>query len=154
MVDINRLVGTFDILVIGTGRLLDELLPIMSASALPKTVPVVIPRPLYPMHVNRSRSSWCTLGKCVGVIAISPNQIFSNSTGPRSGNRKLSCAVAHRLVMPLSRLPWVRPIEPMIKRSYLSRRRLNIILPVSHKPCRFGNICLIRSPSGKVAQLK
>ena len=154
MVDINGPVETFDIWVIGTGRQSGELWLTMSASALPKTVPVVMPRPLYPIVVYRLRSNWCTPGKCVGVFAILPYHIFSNSTGPKSGNNLLSWAEAHRLVMPLLRLPWTRPIEPMINRSLLSRRRLNIILPVSHKPCRCGKICFIRSPNGKVAQLK
>ena len=46
MADINGAVETFRIRVIGTGRPAGELLLIMSASALPKIVPVVMPRPL------------------------------------------------------------------------------------------------------------
>ena len=51
MVDIHEPDETFDIWVIGTGRQSGELLLTMSASALPKIVPVVMPRPLYPIDV-------------------------------------------------------------------------------------------------------
>ena len=49
---------------------------------------------------------------------------------PKSGNNLMSWAEAHRSVTTFT-IAMDTPIEPMIKRSYLSRRRLSMILPVS-----------------------